>query len=480
MSLLRMLAAASSGVPIVDPPPDPEPPTSGWPSTADATLLALRPSGRVVASAEATDSATRDTAATALLNAVYADARTGFGYWDGIGPDYRTDLFLVPGNTYTGGGNSDWRAIVGTNPATRTLIEARNNSGGVIHSFGSIYMENLHLRPLTTVEKSAPKYPWHITGGEMCVAARCTFDLSAIEADTIQGGNGIAGWVGADGKQGMTIIFYKCDFIAGPIANTLNIHGQGSTEDNPMTLAFIDCTGLNSVEVFTPGADVTASGERNRFYIINTPMSKIGGNANTDIYTDGAAPAMALNAATITRGTTAWDVPEGGLSDLWADYYYPSSIGVAPIKLTPTVSDAAPMQPVAGRTYITRIRNTTAMRVTHSGVTVTTAGGQVSYTHIPADSPYLRNEAASPAHPTLDPLTVTSGDMTWKAYYAYSRYPGDNGFWHKVRFTGSSAVRVTGSAQLAGLTDCYYSDDGVTLVPVAAGTPHPLPFIKST
>lgn len=475
-----LTGSAAPAFEIPDPLPgggggDPDPGT-GWPDTDDTTLLALRPAGRVVASGTVANTAARNTESARLVAAIDADGLGGgYGYWDYAGPDYRTELFLQPG-TYTGGGNSAWRSVVGTDPDNRTVLASDVANGGVIHSFGSHYMENLHLTAITNSENSAPKYPWHITGGEMCIAANCTFDLSQIEPGTIEGGSGIAGWVGADGDSGMTILLYKCHFEPGPLANTLNIHGPGGELRLPMTTIFVDCTGLDSLELYAPG-DVATEGGGSRLYVINTPVAKVGAAAGCHVYTDGAAPAMSSNAGTIHRGVTEWPIPEGGMSDLWSEHFYPSSVGSG-YTYTPTVTDAAPFQPVVGRTYYTRIRPDRAARYTHFGVTCTTAAGQYAIRSNPADSPYVRDEA--PPIESLDPdVTLALGANQWKAYYAYTRYPGDNGFWHRVEFSSSSA-RVTGSATLAGITDCAYTDNGTTLVPVAAGTPHPLPFVRAT
>lgn len=477
----RSLLAATGRAPVIPDPPDGgggDPDPTGWPTTTDPVVLAMRPTGRLVASGTATDTATRDALASSLAAAVDADAQAGFLYWDGIGPDYRTELFVQPG-TYAGGGNSSWRAIVGTDTNQRTVLASSVANGGVIHSFGSHYMENLHLTAQTNGSNTAPKYPWHITGGEMNIAANCTFDLSQIEPDTVTGGEGIAGWVGADGDAGMTIVFYGCHFEPGPLMNTLNLHGPATGDLRlPMTTIFVNCTGLNGVEIYCPGGVATAGGG-SRLYVINTPVAGLGADTGCHVYTNSAAPAMTANAGTIHRDVTTWPIPDGGLSDLWSDYFYPSSIGDEPTTIAPTVTDAAPMAPVAGRTYLTRVRLPSALHVNVSGVTITTAAGQVRQFHFPADTPYAVDEAPSPAHPTTNPETVTMGQMPWTHYYAYTRYPGGNGIWHKVQFTNASA-RVTGSAQLAGLTDCYYTDDGTTLVPVAAGTPHPVPFIRAT
>ena len=480
MSRRTLLAAAGSSVGTIPDPPDggggdPDPPGTTWPTTTDPVLLAMRPTGRVVASGVATDATTYNALSESTADAVSTEGQTGYLYWDYSGPDYRTTLFLQPGATYPGGGAFDWRAIVGTSATTRALMERRDNSGGVIHSFGSMYLENLTLRPLTTTDNSAPKYPWHMTGGKMYIAANCAFDLSQIEADTIEGGSGIAGWIGTDGDSAMTIVLYKCDFISGPKANTLNIHDGGPPE-HPMTLIFVDCTGLDSLGLVCPGGP-SSDGEKNKLYVIDTPCASLWADDDGEVYTDGDAPAASGSTGTINRGVTTWPIPDGGLSEHWQDYFYPSSVG-GTYTYTPTVSDAAPFQPVVGRTYYTRLRPDRAGRWTHSGVTGTTAAGQYVSRHQPADTPYARDE-----DPTIELVypdtTLAVGTNAMKAYFAYSRYPGDNGFWIKQSFSSASA-RVTGSAMLAGITDCAYTDDGTTLVPVAAGTPHPLPFIRAT
>lgn len=480
----RLLLSGRTADPVVIPDPlpgdggggDPDPGGgTGWPATTDPVLLALRPAGNVAASGTVTDTESFFNESDRQIAAIVAQTQAGYGFWDYGGPDYRTAIFMQPGNTYPGGGSYDWRSLVGTDPDNRSVMERRDNSGGVIHSFSSLYLENLHLRPLTTAGKSAPKYPWHITGGKMCIAASCAFDLSAIEPDTIEGGDGIAGWIGADGDSAMTIVLYKCDFIPGPLANTLNIHDGGPPE-HPMTLIFVECTGLDGVEVFCPGGP-SEDGQKNRLYVIDTPVAALGCDTDGEVFTNGSAPAMVASTGTIHRGVTDWPIPAGGVSEFWADYYYPSSIGTT-YTYTPTVADAAPFQPVPGRTYFTRLRPDRAGRYTHSGVTATTPAGQWKIQHGPADTAYERDVPISAT--TLTPDTpVTAGINEWRGYYAYSRYPGDNGFWTYVAFSSASA-RITGSAELAGLTDCFYSDDGATLVPVAAGTPHPLPFIRAT
>lgn len=473
-----MLTASGVMVAIPDPLPgdgggDPDP--TGWPTTADPVLLAMRPAGRTVASGTATDAATFDSLAVSTAEAVTAEGQGAYLAWNYGGPDYRTTVFMEPGSTYPGGGAYDWRALVGTDPAERSVMEKRDNSGGVVHSFGSIYMENLHLAPQTTVANSAPKYPWHITGGKMCIAANCAFDLSQIESDTIEGGEGIAGWVGADGDSGMTIVLYKCDFIPGVKANTLNIH-DGGPPDHPMTLIFVDCTGLDDVELVCPGS-ASGDGQKNRMYVIDTACASLSADGDGEIWTNGAAPAAGGSSGTIHRGVTDWPIPEGGLSEFWQDHYYPSSVGTT-YTYTPTVTDAAPFQPVVGRTYYTRVRPDRAGRYTHSGVTCTTTGGMWAGRLQVADTEYDRD--VDPTIESLTPdMTLVSGANQKPGYYAYSRYPGDNGFWVSVEFSSASA-RVTGSAELAGITECFYTDDGSTIVPVAAGTAHPLPSIRAT
>lgn len=479
MSLLALLAAAGG-----QPPPDPaepEPPVViDWPETTDPDLLALRPAGRTLGTAYVSGPDVAAQVATDLLTTYQQGTRGGYLAWDGTGPQYRTTLFLAPG-VFGGGGNSEWRAVVGLDPENRTVLESKIPNGGVIHSFGSHYMENLHLTCLTDLDRpegeaNVPKYPWHITGGEMCIAANCTFDLSQVHPDTLGGG---AAWVGADGSGGMTVLLYNCHFIPGPLNNIINIHGPASGEPMqfPMQYIVVNCTGLESLPMFCPGGpDVHGNGSE--MWIINTPVASIEGLAGDHIYVDSDVPVLPGNQATIHRNVTEWPIPEGGLSSLWQSYFYPSDIGNEPTDITVEVPDAAPFAPTPGRTYYTKVPFTRAARATHIGVTVTQAAGNAGLTMVTADTQYIWDEEPTPI--LLEENTPTQVGLTVRQhYYAYTRYPGTNGIWHLCSFD-DPGVRVMGSEALPGIVECRYTDDGVTFHDVPEGTAHPIPVFRAS
>jgi hypothetical protein len=191
------------------------------------------------------------------------------------------------------------------------------------------------------------------------------------------------------------------------------------------------------------------------------------------VYTDTDLPVVG-NPVAVNRNTTALpNIVDGSLPEINAVYYPSALTDTTPADYyAAAVTDAAPMAPVPGRMYLTRVPLPEAQRIQRVGFTCTTAAGSYGAHLEPADTAYVRD-----ADPSLSlPGTGTAlavGANSYQHYYAYTRYPGDNGIWAKVRFD-NAAARVTGSAQLPGLAECAYTDDGVTLVPVTAGTPHPL------
>lgn len=465
MSLLLLLAAAKAAAPT-----QPTDPPSQWPATTDATLLALRPGGRTLITRRVGGSGATDATIAAACDAVKAaqDGQPGYlNLTEFVGPDHLGAVLLAPGTLNEVSGTGAYVALVGTDPAARTIIESTSQAAdGILHPYGSFYAENLHLRPLTNpVDNSAPKYCIHLGPGQMSTIANSTLDLSGIAAGTLTGAAGIAGWVGADGTTGQWITFYQCDFIGStgvPGANGFNLHGHDVT-------VFDGCTGLDSTELHVPSPGT--------LYVLNTPCAGVKGQAGDHIYVTPGTTVLPGNAATIHEATS-WPIPAAhGLPSDWDAYYYPSAIGTGAIHDI-AVTDAAAMAPVPGRTYVMRVPITSANRVTHARVNITTAAGQIALYHSPADTPYERNLPAPPA--SLAPATAaTAGIMERQHYYAYTRYPGDHGFW--VQFAADNAsLRVEGSAELPGLTDCYYTDDGTTLTQVNAGTRFPVLRLRGT
>lgn len=486
---MRRMLLARRGSTLVPPdPPDggggetPSDPNLwlGWPATSDPILQSFRPHGRRVAvrsvGIPGATNADLNEAATASKVAATEFGLGGKGFWDGAGPDYRYDVLIGPG-TYNGSmGGGQWGCYIGTTGDPEDVIlQADDGSNGVLHSFGPQYLEGLTLRAYTSDGDESPKYPWHITGGPVTIAANCVFDVS----DAIDGGgNRTAGVVGKDSS--VLTIFYRCTFRATPgVADGFNMHGAPTPGDLAETAIFLDCTTEGVASIGSTG-NVSSTGDLARLYVIGLThdehLVEIGADANAEVYTDTDLPVGGSPAA-VFRDVTDWaEVVDGLLPEL-AAYYYPSALPEpSPVDQTIPVDDASPMAPVPGRTYFVRIRQEEALRARASGFTCTVAAGEYGIAILPADTPYVRDEPVK--RDLVDPGSLlTVGTVVHENFYAYTRYPGDNGIWVKVAFD-NAAARVLGSASLPGLTDCAYSDDGTTLVTVSEGTPHPIVFVR--
>ena len=431
-----------------------------WPATTQA-LAAMRPTGRLlgtrrVALSDATDAsiaAANDAGATLVTT----DSRSGGALsWNYTGPDYRVDTLVGPG-THTGSGTGSWKCIVGTDPVERPVVSTTGLASGTIHTYGSAWLENLRIESRTD-GTGRPKYPWHITGGQVSVAINCEFWTDGAQA------------IGMDGESGHYVLLYGCT-----LNSTTNFHGpaDGSNQSAPITYVLVNCTSTHDV---TMTATPITGGGKSTIHVIGGSIPGIVTNAHIDVYTDH--PTMPVTGAnSTTRGVTTWPGLVGGLPDNWRAHYYPSKIGQAS-RIEPGLAGAAPMAPVPGRVYITRVKSTTAMRARRVHVQCTTAAGQFAAFFTPADAS-LGAPTAAPAALLAPTTALTAGDKSWTHYYAYTRHPGDGGWWAKCQFSSADA-RVLGSTILAGETDCYYSDDGTTLVPVAAGTAHPVMAISDT
>ena len=465
------------GDPPVDPPVDPTPSThTGWPATTDPTLAAIRPAGRVIAARTVGGSAPTDpnlgAALTAAKQASEVEGQTGSLYWDGTGPDYRTDVILATGNHPGPHGGHAWVNIVGaTGDPADTTIAATGSGSGVLHLWGSSHIEGVTLKAIFDPASGAPKYAVHLTSGPYAVNtfANVTFDTAAAAGTPPPGGQETGGSVGSDGGFGQYTLFYKCRFPTGG----MNLHG-GPVGDQPMTMIFIDCYAPHDIGFAGLG---TTTGGKDKLYVIGGTVGSITSDTTTDVYTDRDCPVT--GAASVTRGHTDWPKPTRGLPPLQTTLYTPSAVATGPSTTSVTVTDLAPMAPVPGRIYVQRVPARPGLRVTHAGYTATTAAGEHLIRHDPADTPYVRNGAANPSLASgtpADPVTV--GTNAWRHYYAYTRYPGDNGIWVGIQWD-SAAVRVQGSASLPGLTDCYWSDDGNTLTKATPGTPFPRAHISA-
>lgn len=229
--------------------------------------------------------------------------------------------------------NGDWVHLVGLGdtPAA-TVIQSDDQNLGTLYTHSGIYLENLTVRAYSSNDLNGPRYAWHISLGTMVVAKDCVFDIVDAATATSGGFVGTSGRTGADGDNGMTIIFHGCTFRSNPAKHPTadNMHGPvpWTPTAEPMTVAYIDCTFEGAGDIMFEGTGAI-DGRNDELYVIGcTGVTSISGvnssypaeRLNTDVFTDDPAVTV-TNAASTTRGVTEWPEPVGGLSAYWADAY---------------------------------------------------------------------------------------------------------------------------------------------------------------
>lgn len=463
-----------------------------WP-TSDATLAAIRPTGRTLETRKvsATHAGATDATVGAALTAALATASSSIPYGQD-GPDFRTDVLIAPGTFHESNGGGSWRNLIGTSgtPSDVILFSDTTANDGVIHPAGSTHVEGLTLRAGHNVgADTSPKYCAHLGGNGVLTFANVHFDAStAVPGDPSHLSSGT---VGLDGAPGLYLLFYKCTFTKPPGLSGagMNLHGSNPGPE-PISVMFIDCTLPDGAAFGGPGA---TDGRPDRLYVVGGTLGgNITANSTTHVYTDAPGSVVAGSHGVTT--TSTWPTYTNGLPPEWGSYYLPSSLATTGTVLAKAVvSDAAAMNVVAGRTYYCPVPITSAMRVNRHGVTIVNSAGQWAARPCPDSRVIYGSPYAANYPPVADmPLGGTSatpaaGQVLSAFYYQWAVYPGSTSvsgtaqpgsrMWVGVKFT-DSACTVEGSASLPGLHDCYYSDnDGATMVKATAGTPFPIAHV---
>lgn len=464
MTNLLVLAAAAaaafgSTVPPPGPDPDPDPPvTLAIPDPIDATVAAMRPAGRSLGlfTVSPTDPEADYTTVGAAIEAakavqIAAGKQDAVAWPSSLGPDYRVDIVLGPGTYEEHVGGSAWinlYAAAGTELGD-VVIYDDTSSSGVLHCFGATYVEGIALVCGGTgigypAAGSGPKYPLHL-------GADGTLTFVNVRLVPTQEAGSATAAVGMDGDDGTQVTFYKCDIQDSPSSTWLaNMH-SASGNTVPLILAFIDCTLANVVQY-----DDLGTGLADQVYFI--------GNTGGSLSVDGA------NVVIHTSGT--WPIPDPNSARDEA-YFYPSRVGEAHTLPGHTVGDSAAFTPPTNRIYLVPVEIPAAIHATHYGVTAAASGG--SWAGWMGRLPDPPNGA-----PAISPSTAitSAGLKQGKHFYYYDFYPGEEIAWVAAAF--SAGASVMGSVSLAGLVDCYYSDDGgATVTHAAAGTAIPLVQIRS-
>lgn len=492
MSRRRLIMAGGSSAAAPVTPTDPpdegggDPGPSNWPATSDPILQALRPDGtRVLATRTATPGASVGDDVYALSLLQEAALETPYGL---EGPEHTATLFLPPGEYVGGFGTGRWTSIVGTtgNPEDVVIYSDTTDADGVMHPYQPVYVEGVTLKGgWNPALDQSPKYAAHIAGSARTTYANVIFDVT--EAHISSAANpawGCAGSVGMDGGPGTVLTFYGCTFldVAGEGRLGMNLHG-GPVGDIKITVAFIDCTAPKGVG-YSHGLPGGADGE---LYVIG---GNIGGQIvagdQVHVYTD--LPNDVAGAESTTRNHTDWPTPTvRGLTQFWADYYYPEALSTSGTTIArATVGDTAPMTPVSGRTYYCPVPIQTGLHFNRYGLHFRTPGAAWGWAVRPDEVSYYGSIVPVNAIPAdlRTPIgtgqTVPGvGQMLEGYYYSWIAYPavpfGGNRMWFAFKIADATGVSIDGSASLPGMHDCYYSDDnGTTLVKATAGTPFPL------
>lgn len=489
----RLLMAAGSGGSVVVPTDPPDgggggPGPDGFPTTSDPILLALRPTGlRTLSTKTAVPGSVLGTNLVAVADEIDAATESPYGIQ---GADHSGILFLPPGEYQGGTGLGRWLAVVGTtgDPADVVIHSDTTAADGVTHPYVPVYLEGVTLKGSwnPTLDQS-PKYASHIAGSGRTTYANVIFDVTEAHISSAADSTwGCAGTVGMDGSPGTRLTFYGCEFydVTGEGRLGMNLHG-GYASDYPSKIMFIDCTAPKGVG-YSAGITGTYPDE---VYVIGGDIGgeiAVGGSVN--VYTD--LPNNVTGAASTTRDHTAWPLPETGdhgLVDIWADYYFPSSLAVSgTTEARATVTDTAPMTPVAGRTYYCPVPVPSAMHFNRYGIHVRTgAGASWGWAARPDtpefyDSPIPANAVPTELRTTLGTdQTLPNGKVMQAYYYSWIAYPaaafGGNRMWVAFKIANTTGVTIDGSSMLPGLHDCYYSDNnGATITKATAGTPFPL------
>lgn len=464
MLLLAAAGGASSG-PVDPGPTGPIPHT--LPTPLNGVVAGIRPTGRLLATytvgANGEDYTTPDAAMTAGKALQTATGKgTGIAWnanagIDEIGPDFRVDMILAAGTWKGDLGTGAYIHMYGQGSAKTELWSDTIGSGGTVHEFGAMHMEGITLRSELGTDGTGPKYPMHIT------LARGTTVFADVQflshAALTVGGPTMA--AGMDGGNAVYVLFYRCRFDS---TAALNLHG-GASNDRPLVVAFVECTGTAPLGYGDVGA-----GTADEIYIIDctNPSATITG-PNVKTYTKGFAGTVT---AAMVIPTTTWPQPTGGLSPVDQAFFLPSIIGQAG-QANALPGTTATMSPTAGRTYFIPVDITTAIHTTYVGITASAAGG--SYQAVPMHGGAV--PLVSWAQTSTPNAISSAGDKDWKYYYPRTFYPGETRAWVAARFTADA--QILGSSTITTARDCYYTDDGSTLVKAPAGMVFPLAHVRA-
>lgn len=303
MSLLALLAASAGG------PATPPAATDPRPAAPDATVAAMRPSGRCIATLRVGPTRTHATIGAALTAAQAAQAaQLATEGQVTATPNHRVDILVDPGTYSEVIVTPAWVALYAVDPTPGATILTHTNPAGLstsdlgtLATAGALYWEgiDIHLNKPAGEEANWPKYPVHHVSSRTAIFARTKFRTRTTTGAI---GAGLTTF-GTDGAGGSTTILYRCDFDGGGTNN----HGA-ATNTTPQTWAYIDCTA-------THGVNYNAmSSIADEVWITGGSVGSVTvAGAGTVTHRDPASGATLTTTGT-QDARTDWPIPTGGLS----------------------------------------------------------------------------------------------------------------------------------------------------------------------
>lgn len=305
MSILAMIAAMQTHAGPPAPPADPRP------APLDATVEAMRPTGRVIFTAtvarDGSGGYSTISGAIAAARTAQADRMAAEGVTTAT-PNYATRLIIGPGEYRepVAVGSVPWVQLYGAGSDRTIILPPGDGTAhrGVLESAGRLYVEGLTLRrDVSNADKTLPVYPVHTNNKGTSIYADVFFD-NALEP------GGFA--FGSDGSPDGATYLYRCRLTGG-----MNAHGWADMNaEQRMSIISTTATGQVGWTTMndTSPADVW-----------------IVGGTSGSIKAYGASARLHLDPAHVTSGTitapgprdadTRWPIPFGGLSPWDAALY---------------------------------------------------------------------------------------------------------------------------------------------------------------
>lgn len=298
MSILAMIAAMQTHGGPPDPPTDPRP------APLDATVEAMRPTGRVIFTSTVRQDGTGDhTSIQAAVDAAKAAQTTRMAAEGATTatPNYACRVIIGPGTWREPVriGGVPWIQIYGSGADNTIILPPGDGTAhrGVLEASGRLYVEGVTLRrDVTNANKTLPVYPVHTNNAGTSIYAGVTFD-NALEP------NGYA--FGSDGSPNGTTALYKCK-----LAGSMNAHGWADMNAE-QCMAVIETTATGQV-----GWDTMNNTSPADVWVV--------GGTSGAIKATGASARLHLDPAHVTSGAitapgprdsrTDWPAPTGGLS----------------------------------------------------------------------------------------------------------------------------------------------------------------------